>query len=105
MTDLKSPSTSADFPARQHVRSGGALWAVASAVEAFQSARRADRASGDVQGHRLLGQAVGILMERYEVGEDRALHCLLRVADASQVELCEVARVVVDGVNARGRAY
>jgi AmiR/NasT family two-component response regulator len=62
-------------------------------------------ASGDLHSHRLLGQAVGILMERYEIGEDRALHCLQRVADSRQVDLREVARIVVQAANERAGSY
>ena len=105
MTDPQTASPSADFAARQRAPSSLEYLALASAVAAFDVARRADAASGDIRAHRLLGQAVGILMERYEIGDDRALHCLLRVADATQVELREVARVVVDSANARARAY
>ena len=51
----------------------------------------------------LLGRAVGSLMERFEINEDRALYCLVRMAAAGQVGLGEVARVVVDEVNTRAQ--
>lgn len=103
MTELTSTSTLRNGAAPQRGRAD--YFPISSALDAIATARRADKVGGDIQAHRLLGQAVGILMERYEVAEDRALHCLLRVADARQVELCEVARVVVDRANARARAY
>jgi hypothetical protein len=80
-----------------------AYLAIPAARAALESARRVDSARGDITGHRLIGQAVGILMERYEITEDRALHCLQRMAVAGQVELREVARMVVGRVDARGR--
>ncbi len=105
MTELTSTSTLRDGVARHPGSSRAECFPISSALDAIDAARRADKVSGDISAHRLLGQAVGILMERYEVAEDRALHCLLRVADARQVELREVARVVVDRANARARAY
>ncbi len=104
MTDLAEPcrrSTSdydADLPVVSHVLK------ILLAREAYDEARRADLATGDVQAHRLVGQAVGILMERFEITEDRALHCLQRVATRGHLTLGQVARVVVDRVNARARA-
>ena|SRR5919112_6492963 len=72
--------------------------------EALTSTRRADRAKRDLQRHRQVGQAVGILMERYEITDDRALHVMQRLAIASGSPIEGVAREVVEAMNARARA-
>jgi hypothetical protein len=102
MTDLAEPGRAtsdndADLPVVSHAL------AILLTREAYDEARRADVATGDVQAHRLVGQAVGILMERFEITEDRALHCLQRVATRGHLHLWQVARVLVDRVNARAR--
>jgi GAF domain-containing protein len=50
---------------------------------------------------QFIGQAVGILMERFEITEDRALYLLVRVAAAGELELRALAREMVDRVSAR----
>ena len=74
-----------------------------STVSALDVARR-DEAGTALQTHQLVGQAVGILMERYQISQERALHCLTRVAAAGERDLSAVARRVVDRVNARARS-
>ena len=73
------------------------------AALALSHARRADHAAEAVPTRQLIGQAVGILMERFELTEERALYYLVRVAAAGQLALRDVARVVVDQVSARAR--
>ncbi len=73
------------------------------AALALSHARRADHAAEAVPTRQLIGQAVGILMERFELTEDRAMYYLVRVAAAGQLGLRDVARVVVDQVSARAR--
>ncbi len=54
----------------------------------------------DALGNRkLIGQAIGIVMERYAVNEGRALAFLIRASQASNVKLREVARTVVQHAN------
>ena len=73
------------------------------AALALDHARHADQASEAMPTRQLIGQAVGILMERFELDEDRAMYYLVRVAAAGQLELREVAREVVDQVVRRAR--
>ena len=78
------------------------------AALALDHARHADRASEAMPTRQLIGQAVGILMERFELAEDRAMYYLVRVAAAGQLKLRDVAREVVDQVNlraARGQSH
>ena len=61
------------------------------------------RARENLDGDRLIGQAVGILMERFEITGDRALYCLRRMAVMGRLELREAARAVVDRADARAK--
>jgi transcriptional regulator with GAF, ATPase, and Fis domain len=51
--------------------------------------------------HEPIGQAVGILMERFEINEEQAMYYLVRVATAAELQLREVAGEVVEEVNRR----
>ena len=48
---------------------------------------------------KTIGQAVGIVMERYQVDEDRAFHFLVRASTTSNVKLREVAQRLVEQGN------
>jgi AmiR/NasT family two-component response regulator len=61
------------------------------------------RTRGDLDGDRLIGQAVGILMERFEITADRALYCLRRMAVMGRLELRDVARALVARADARAK--
>jgi GAF domain-containing protein len=73
------------------------------AALALDHARHADQANEAMPTRQLIGQAVGILMERFEITEDRAMLLLVRVATSGQLKLREVAREVVDQVALRAR--
>ena len=64
----------------------------ASASDHFQTA---------LKSRKTIGQALGILMERYSIDEDRAFHFLTRVSQDSNVKLRAVAADIVAGVNRR----
>lgn len=53
---------------------------------------------------KVIGQAVGIVMERYGVGEDRAFAFLIRVSQTGNVKLRDVALEVVNLANERDDA-
>jgi len=48
-----------------------------------------------------IGQAIGILMERFEINEEQAMYYLVRVATAAELHLRDVAAEVVEQVNRR----
>lgn len=48
-----------------------------------------------LQSRKLIGQAIGILMERYELDEERAFQFLMRASSTSNVKLRDVAAEVV----------
>jgi GAF domain-containing protein len=76
------------------------------AALALDHARLSDQANDAMPTRQLIGQAVGILMERFEITEDRAMLLLVRVATSGQLELRQVAREVVDQVALRAtRSY
>ena len=51
---------------------------------------------------KVIGQAIGIIMERFGVDEDRAFAYLIRTSSASNIKLRDVAQQLVDHVNSRG---
>lgn len=71
------------------------------AALALDHARHADQANEAMPTRQLIGQAVGILMERFEITEERAMYLLVRVGATGQLKLREVAREVVDQVTLR----
>lgn len=73
----------------------------AHAALALQHARHADLDDDAVPERHLVGTAVGILMERFEIPHERALYYLVRIAAVGHLELREVAREVVKQVTAR----
>jgi transcriptional regulator with GAF, ATPase, and Fis domain len=64
-------------------------------------ARHLEALHASAQTHRLIGQAIGMLAERFELTDDRAFYYLVRVASAGGLELRHVAREVVDQGNRR----
>jgi GAF domain-containing protein len=52
---------------------------------------------------KTIGQATGILMERYGIDDDRAFHFLIRASSSSNVKLREVAKEVVATTNEKHR--
>jgi GAF domain-containing protein len=50
---------------------------------------------------KTIGQAIGIVMERYQIDEDRAFHFLLRTSSTSNTKLRDVAQELVSQANDR----
>ena len=71
------------------------------AALALGYARRLEAVHASAGTHRLIGQAIGMLVERFEIDDDRAFYYLVRVASAGGLELRQVAREVVDQGNRR----
>lgn len=71
------------------------------AALALGYARRLEVTHASAQTHRLIGQAIGMLSERFEITDERAFYYLVRVASAGGLELRQVAREVVDQGNRR----
>jgi AmiR/NasT family two-component response regulator len=49
----------------------------------------------------VIGQAIGILMERYQMNDDRAFAFLVRASSQTNTKLRDVAKEVVDSANVR----
>jgi GAF domain-containing protein len=64
---------------------------------ALARARHVD-VSEAVEGHQFIGQAVGILMERLQITENRAMYYLVRVATVAELKVQDVAREIVRDV-------
>jgi len=71
------------------------------AALALGYARRLEATHASAQTHRLIGQAIGMLVERFEITDERSFYYLVRVASAGGLELRQVAREVVDQGNRR----
>jgi GAF domain-containing protein len=68
----------------------------AHAALALGHARRESRLHTGMISRQLIGQAVGIIMERYCLDEERAFDYLARVSSHGNIKLRDVAREVVD---------
>ena len=72
------------------------LFATHAAI-ALAQARHVD-VNEAIAGHPYIGQAVGVLMNRLQVTEDRAMYYLIRVATVAELKIQDVARAIVDDV-------
>ena len=69
------------------------------ATIALGRARVEDRLNEALTTRKVIGQAIGIIAERYKITDDRAFHFLVRASTASNIKLREVAQEVVDTAN------
>jgi GAF domain-containing protein len=69
----------------------------AHAAIALARARAVDDMNA-IADHQVIGQAVGILTEQFNITEDRALYYLVRVSTVAELKLLDVAREVVQQV-------
>jgi hypothetical protein len=79
-----------------------ALLAAHSAV-ALGHLRERSQLSEAVRSRKIIGQALGILMERYGMDEDRAFAFLVRTSNHGNIKLRAIAQELVDG-HSRGGA-
>lgn len=66
------------------------------AAVAIAAARNEDRLWQAVDARKIIGQAQGILMERYDLDAERAFAVLTRYSQDNNIKLREVARRLVD---------
>ncbi|MDQ3616055.1 MAG: GAF and ANTAR domain-containing protein [Actinomycetota bacterium] len=71
------------------------------AALALGHARHAENLSTAISSRKSIGQAIGILMERYEMDEDRAFQFLVRVSTTGNIKLRDVAQELVDQANTK----
>ncbi len=72
------------------------------AAHALRHARLSEQLETALKTRSLIGQAIGILMERYDIDEPRAFDYLVRTSTTSNIKLRNVARSVVDERSNRG---
>jgi transcriptional regulator with GAF, ATPase, and Fis domain len=75
------------------------LFATHSAI-ALGHAHERDSLNEGLQTRKVIGQAIGILMERYEINEDRAFAFLVRASSHRNIKLRAIAQELVDERNA-----
>jgi transcriptional regulator with GAF, ATPase, and Fis domain len=71
----------------------------AHATLALGKARQEEDLNAALATRKVIGQALGMLMERYQLDEDRAFQFLVRVSQASNVKLRDIAQELVDQRN------
>ncbi len=91
-----STTTEEMDPDAEHVAS---LFAAHAAV-ALGYAREVDNLNKALHNRQVIGQAIGILMERYQISEDRAFAFLVRASSHGNTKLRELAKSLVDERNA-----
>lgn len=74
------------------------LFATHAAI-ALGRARYEHQLNEALGSRKVIGQAIGIVMERYEINEDRAFHFLVRASSTSNVKLRDIAQEIVDTTN------
>jgi GAF domain-containing protein len=76
------------------------LFASQAAI-ALGRSRDAIQMSDALQTRKLIGQAIGLLMQRYEMNEERAFQYLIRASSSSNIKLRDIAAELVENANQR----
>lgn len=84
---------------RDDVREPAESYAVQSAL-ALRRVRREEQLSAALQARKVIGQAIGIVMERYAMDEDRAFRYISRLSQDGNVKLRDLAQQLVAERNA-----
>ena len=71
----------------------------AHAAVALGHAREREHLGEALQSRKVIGQAIGIIMERYQMNEDRAFAFLVRASSHGNVKLRDIAQELVDQRN------
>jgi GAF domain-containing protein len=69
------------------------------AALALGRARRESQLNEALDSRTVLGQATGILMERYKINAERAFQFIVRASSTSNIKARDVAREIVDKAN------
>lgn len=93
--NLYATATDTIDPDLQHLAT---LFATHAAL-ALGKARHEEDLNAALATRKVIGQALGIVMERYHLDEDRAFQFLVRVSQASNVKLRDIAQELVDQAN------
>jgi AmiR/NasT family two-component response regulator len=71
------------------------------AALALGRSRREQQLDTALQTRKLIGQAIGLVMGRYNLNEDRAFAYLVRVSSTSNTKLHDIAAQLVAEANAK----
>jgi GAF domain-containing protein len=82
----------------QNARALAGLFAAHSAI-ALGHVQELTQMSEALESRKVLGQAIGILMQRYDMNEDRAFAFLVRASNHGNIKLRAVAQELVDEFN------
>ena len=74
----------------------------AHAALALARARKVEQLNLAIDSRKLIGQAIGILMERYRIPEDRAFQFLVRASSTGNLKVRDIAQELVDQRNTMG---
>jgi GAF domain-containing protein len=75
----------------------------AQAAIALGRSRQEFHLNEALHSRKTIGQALGLVMERYQIDEDRALQFLIRASSTSNLKLRDVALELVRSANERAR--
>jgi GAF domain-containing protein len=75
----------------------------AHAAIAMGRAREVDQLHEGMMARKVIGQAIGILMERHQITEERAFAFLSRASQTSNTKLRDIAQEIVDGAGTARR--
>ena len=68
---------------------------------ALGHARKKEQLNEALTSRQMIGQAIGIVMVRYEIDADRAFQFLVRASTTSNLKLRDIAQELIDNHNAR----
>jgi ANTAR domain/GAF domain len=71
------------------------------AASALGSAVKIDQLNQAMHTRKIIGQAIGILMERYSLDEERAFRFLVRASQSGNIKVRDIAQELVDQSNQR----
>lgn len=71
------------------------------AAAALGRARREDQLNESLTTRKTIGQAIGLVMERYEINEERAFQFLVRVSTTSNIKIRDIAQEIIDIANTK----
>lgn len=71
----------------------------AHAATALGHARREHQLNEALATRKAIGQAIGLVMERYEMTEERAFQFLVRVSTTSNIKMRDIAQELIDTAN------
>jgi GAF domain-containing protein len=92
-------STSSETIAEEAI--GIAELFAAQAAIALGRSREATQMHEALETRKLIGQAIGLVMQRYEMNEERAFQYLLRASSTSNIKLRDIAAELVQNANER----